>query len=50
MIADSLATTFLVCPVEKIQEIAHQNQVEFFIVFDDMSTIQSPSFPLVDIY
>lgn len=46
MIADAAATIFLVCPVQEVQKIAKTLEVEFLIVFDDMSSIQSPNFPL----
>ena len=40
-IADMLATTFFVAPIEKIDNIAKQFNAEFFIIFDDMSSILS---------
>ena len=46
-IADMLATTFFVAPIEKIDNIAKQFNAEFFIIFDDMSSILSKWFPFI---
>ena len=47
IIADIASTTLFVSPLEYTEQIAQDFWVEYMIVFDDLSSIRSPGFPLV---
>lgn len=44
IIADIMATTLFVMPIDKIEKVATDVGVEFCLVFDDMSSIRSKGF------
>ena len=46
LLADVASTILFVCPLEKIESIAQKLWVEYFLVFDDYSTIRSKWYPL----
>lgn len=44
VIADMLATTLFVAPIQEIEAIASRFWGEYLLIFDDMSSIRSPGF------
>lgn len=45
LLADVASTILFVCPLEKIESIAQKLWVEYFLVFDDYSTVRSKWYP-----
>ena len=45
LLADVASTILFVCPLEKVESIAQKLWVEYFLVFDDYSTMRSKGYP-----